>query len=145
MSKIVHPEKISISSISNLTYSNFQNSIICTSMLEMFCPLTAGEQFNFLCTGTVYYFMLGLYFELNVKVELFSAHRLLDHFNHVKILFLGLATSHLMCTFFPNSWWKSSSLWNWKNLHNVRWKLIHLISMQNCLLLETTCTWELTC
>ena len=73
-------------------------------MLEMFfLPLTAGEQFNFLCTGAVYHFSLGLYFELNVKVELFSAHRLLDHFNHVKILFLGSATSHLMFTFFPTA------------------------------------------
>ena len=47
--------------------------------------------------------MLGLYFELNVELELFSAHRLLEHFNHVKILFLGSATSHLMFTFSPTA------------------------------------------
>ena len=59
--------------------------------------------FPLLCAGAVYYFMLGLYFELNVELELFSAHRLLEQFKHVKTLLLGSATSHVMLTFSPTA------------------------------------------
>jgi hypothetical protein len=45
----------------------------CLMSKDIFFPLKSGQRFNLLCTGALY-FMLEFNFELNVEIELFSAH-----------------------------------------------------------------------